>query len=1123
MIFCPSCKRQNPARSRFCNSCGARLDAVCAACGHANPPDSRFCNGCGSALDGPQSSDPERRFSSPQLYTPKHLAERILLSKEALEGERKQVTVLFADLKGSMELLADRDPEEARRLLDPVLEKMIEAVHRYEGTVNQVMGDGIMALFGAPLALEDHAVRASYAALAMQAAIRSYSEELRRTQGLTVSIRAGLNSGEVVVRAIGNDLHMDYTAVGQTTHLAARMEQLADPGVTLMTAATLQLVEGFVAARPQGPVPVKGLADPVEVFELAGVGVARSRLQAAAVRGLTKFVGRSAELMQIHHALEQAQAGHGQIVALVGEPGVGKSRLVWEFVHSHRVQGWLVLESGSVSYGKASAYRPVIDLLKAYCQIEDRDNTRKIREKVTGKLLTLEEGLRTALPALLSLLDVPVDDAEWQALDPPRRRRRTLDALKHLVLRESRVQPLLLVFEDLHWIDTETQAFLDSVVESLPTVRIMLFVNYRPEYRHDWTGKTYYTQLRVEPLPAESAGELLTMLLGEDPGLQPLRPLLIQRTEGNPFFLEESVRALVETNVLVGARGAYRLAMPLEAIQVPATVQTVLAARIDRLEPEDKRLLQVAAVIGKDVPHGLLRAVSDLSEDALQLGLNRLQAGELLYEVSLFPEREYTFKHALTHEVAYGGLLQERRRTLHARIVTAVEELYRGRLGEHVEALARHALRGELWSKAAAYLRQAGQKAAQRSANFEAVAWFEQALTALAHIPETRETMEQAIDLRVDLRNSLLPLGEMQRIFDYIRGGEALAARLGDQRRGAVLASLMCFALWAMGRFEEGVEPGQRALKIAQEIGDFSLEPAANNYLGYIYNYVGDYPRAIVFLRKNATALTGELLYERFGVAVPPSILSRMNLAFCYSELGQFGEAHTYAEEALRIAETIGNPFALNQAYSGLGYVYVRRGDLPEATSAFERCVKLCREWNLPAVAPFSEANLSQAYILSDRIPEAIPMLEKALEQANAMGFVTPTLNIPVLLSQAYLLAGRRDAAIQLAAGALGCAREHKARGIEAWALRLHGDIASDSDLKQVVQAESHYREAQALAQQLGMRPLVAHCHAGLAKLHARAGQTALAQEHLVSAVTMYREMGMQLWLQKVEAELAAH
>ena len=504
---------------------------------------------------------------APLAYTPAYLAEKILTSKSALEGERKQVTVLFADLKGSTELIRDLDPEQARAILDPALHAMMDAVHRYEGTVNQVMGDGIMALFGAPVAHEDHAVRACYAALAMQDALRRYSEEVRRSHGLEMQARVGLHSGEVVVRAIGNDLHMDYSAVGLTTFLAARMEQLATPGSILLTAATLRLVEGMVQVNPLGPVPVKGVDELVEVFELVGASVIRRRLQAAVARGLTRFVGRQTELPALHQALERASAGHGQVVALLGEAGVGKSRLVYEVVHSHRTQGWLVLESASVSYGKATPYFPVLDLLKRYVQVEDRDDTRTIQGRVTGQVLTLDAALQEMIPALLALLDALPEDSPFRTLDPPQRRRRTLDGLKRVLLSESQVQPLLLVFEDLHWIDTETQALLDGLVESLPTARLLLLVNYRPEYQHGWGSKTYYTQIRLDPLPPVSAHELLHALLGDDPSLEPLKQLLIARTEGNPFFLEESIRTLAETGCWSARRGPIAWCRPYRAFR----------------------------------------------------------------------------------------------------------------------------------------------------------------------------------------------------------------------------------------------------------------------------------------------------------------------------------------------------------------------------------------------------------------------------------------------------------------------------------------------------------------------------------------------------------------------------
>jgi class 3 adenylate cyclase/tetratricopeptide (TPR) repeat protein len=1058
----------------------------------------------------------------PLTYTPAYLAEQILTSRRALEGERKQVTVLFADLKGSMELLAERDPEEARQLLDPVLAHMMAAVHRYEGTVNQVMGDGIMALFGAPLAHEDHAVRACYAALAMQEALQRYAEEVRRTQGLLVQMRVGLNSGEVVVRAIGNDLHMDYSAVGQTTHLAARMEQLAAPGSVLLTAATLRLVEGLVRVQGLGPVPVKGLAEPVEVYELVGVTTLRRRLQAAVARGLSPFVGRQPELEALQQALARAGAGQGQGVALIGEPGVGKSRLIYEFLHhSHHTQGWLRLESSSVSYGKATAYLPVCDLLKAYCHIEDRDDLRAVRAKITGQLLTLDDALQDTVPAVLALFEALPADSPFLTLDPLQRRRRTLEALKRVLLRESQGQPVLLVFEDLHWIDSETQAVLDTLVESLPTARILLLVNYRPEYQHGWGGKTYYTQLRLDALPAASAEELLQALLGKDASLEPLTRLLIARTQGNPFFLEESVRTLVETGVLVGERGAYHLAQPLGALQVPATVQALLAARIDRLPPEDKRLLQTAAVIGTEVPWPLLQAVADTADEALYRRLAQLQAAEFLYETSLFPERAYTFKHALTHEVAYGGLLQEQRRFLHGRLVEALEALAGDRLDDQVERLAHHALRGEVWDKALTYGRQAGDKAQTRSAYREAVGCYEQALAALEHVPDSRSATEQAIDLRLGLRTTLNTLGEVpERMLDHLRRAEALAQTLGDQLRLGRVYADMSINYRAAGDVDHAIDYGQRALAVATTLEHVRLQARVRLSLGQVYYDTGDYRRAIESLEWNVTTLQGDLLYERFDATSTMAATSRARLGHCHAERGAFTEGLTLAAEGLRIAETVNHPFSLIEACSGVSMVYLRQGEVQRALPLLERAVGLCQDWHIPLLLPSLTAALGLVYTLEGHVSAGLALAEHGVEQAVAGGRPRILVHTGVPLSEAYLLAGRLEEAHQRAAQTVDLARQYQQRGHQAWALWLLGESTARLEPREVGPALGHYRQALALAEELGMRPLQAHCHRSLGTLYARQGQQEQARTALSAALALYRAMDMRFWLPQAEATL---
>jgi class 3 adenylate cyclase/tetratricopeptide (TPR) repeat protein len=1053
---------------------------------------------------------------APLAYTPSHLTDKILAARPALEGERKQVTVLFADLKDSTELIRGLDPEAAQQLLDPAIHIMMDAVHRFEGTVNQVLGDGIMALFGAPIAHEDHALRACYAALAMQTAMQPTTEAVRRMRGLELRMRVGLNSGEVVVRAIGNDLHMDYSAVGETTVLAARMEQMATPGSIRLTPSTLGLVEGLVRVNALGPVPVKGLPDPVEVFELVGASLLRRRIQAAAARGLTRFVGRQHELDALHQALAQAQTGHGQVVALVGEAGVGKSRLVYEFVHAPQTQGWLVLESASVSYGKATPYFPVIDLLKRYCHLDEQDDPRTVRAKVTGQVLTLDETLQDTLPALLSLLQVLPDDSLFRTLDPPQRRQRTLQALKRVLLRESQMQSLLLVFEDLHWIDAETQALLDSLVESLPTARLLLLVNYRPEYQHGWGSKTFYTQLRLDPLLPASADELLRALLGDDPSLVPLAQLLIARTAGNPFFLEESVRTLVETRVLVGEPGAYRLPQALPTIQVPATVQAVLAARIDRLPPEEKGLLQTAAVVGTEASFPLLEAIADVPEAALHRGLGHLQTAEFLYETRLFPEPEYTFKHALTHEVAYNSLLLERRRVLHARIVEALEVLAGDRVAEQGERLAHHALRGEVWDKAVTYCQQAGARAFERAAFREAVPYCEQALHALAHLPEGGDTRVLAIELRLALDRPLFQLGEYGRCLVLLGEAEALARALDDRARLVRVLDAMADVLRLTGDPDGAIAVGQQALELAAALGESALQEQASLRLGRVCYALGDFGRVAELLRWNVEAAGREADRLRTNVRIE----SQAWLARTLSVLGAFAEGRRHGEEALRLATLAGRGNTPIIVHLCLGNVYLVQGDLEHAIQVFEQGLALCRASGNRNALRTIVAGLGYAAALQGRLVEGRALVEEGISENIRTGARQRPLLV-AWLSEVCRLAGRSEEAWQYAHQALGLARQFKDRGDEAYALHQLGTVHAHADPPDTTQAATHYQQALVLAEELGMRPLVAHCHLGLGRLYQQTGRREQARAALAAAIDLYRAMDMAFWLPQVEAALA--
>ena len=1086
---CPQCAQDNPATARFCNGCGARLEAVCAGCGQTNPPASRFCNGCGQPLGGGPAAP-----RAPDSYTPRHLAEKILTSKSALEGERKQVTVLFADLKGSMELLADRDPEDARTVLDPVLEHMMEAVHRYEGTVNQVMGDGIMALFGAPLAHEDHAVRACYAALRMQETVKRYAEDVRRTQGVTVRIRIGLNSGDVVVRAVGSDLRMDYTAVGQTTHLAARMEQLADPGSTLLTSDTLALAEGYVEVKSLGPTPVKGLADPVEVYEMVGASTIRSRFQASAARGLSKFVGRADEMAQLYQALDHAKAGRGQVVAVVGEPGVGKSRLYHEFTHSHRVQDCFVIASISVSYGKAASYFPLIDLLRTYFRIEGRDDARLIREKVTGRLLSLDRALEPFLPAMLWLLDVATDDPQWEHLDPPQRRQQILDGVKRLLLRESQTQPVVVVFEDLHWIDAETQALVDALLEGLPAARVLMLVNYRPEYQHTWGSKTYYSQLRIDPLPAASAHELLDALLGDDSTVRPLKALLIQRTEGTPFFLEEGVRTLIETKVLVGERGRYRLLRSLDTIEVPATVKALLAARIDRLTPEEKGVLQAASVIGTDVPFEVLRAIVDIPHEQLRRHLVQLQSAEFLYETNIFPELEYTFKHALTHEVTNGSLLGDRRRALHARIVEAIERIYAGRLSDQVERLADHAVKGEAWSKAVTYLHEAGTKAFMRSVNGEAVTHFTRGLELAAKLPPGREQMRQELRLLLALGPTLQTtrgFGGPEVESTYTRARQ-LCEQVGEPAElFQALWGLWLYTTGGRGDYEAGRRIAEELVAIGERLGDRALRLEAHHAMCPSTLWVGEPETA----RRHCEQ--GIALYDReqhrslaflYG-GHDPGVCCRMHSAMALWILGYPALALERSRAGVALSRDLDHLGSIVNALPFATMVHQLIGDIATLRELADSMVALSTEHGFRQWLAFGR--IVESWIMAEqgRVDEAIARIRRDIGEYCATG---TSLWLPCfqgLLADACLKRGRTVEGLETVTEALVIA---DATGSRLWVpefQRLRGELLLASGRGAEPDAEAEFRQAIEMARGQSAKSWELRAALSLSRLWQRQGK----------------------------------
>jgi class 3 adenylate cyclase/predicted ATPase len=985
------------------------------------------------------------------------LAERIRAEQAALEargvpdGERKTITALFADLKGSTALIEGLDPEEARAIVDPALQLMMEAAHRYDGYVAQALGDGVFALFGAPIVHEDHPQRALFAALRMQEEMRHYGDTLRTKGYPPLLMRVGVNTGEVVVRSIRKeDLHTDYVPVGHSTNLAARMEQLAAPGSILVTEQTHKLTAGYFEFKPLGKTRIKGVEEPLNVYEVIGAGPLRTRLQVSAHRGLTRFVGRHTELEQIRRALEQAGAGHGQIVGVMGEPGVGKSRLFHEFKLTSQ-SGRLVLEAFSVSHGKASLYLPLIELLKGYFQLQPQDEDRQRQEKITGKVLALDRSLEETLPYLFALLGIADPIASLHQMDAQVRRRRTFEALKKLFLRESLNQPLMLIFEDLHWIDSKTQGFLDTLSESVASARILLLVNYRPEYRHEWGSKTYYTQLRLAPFGKEEAEEFLDALLGESVGatgrspLQTLKQLILEKTEGTPFFMEEVVQELFERGVLIrDAVGARRAAPLPQDLQIPTTVQGVLAARIDRLAPEEKALLHQLAVIGRQFPLSLVHQVVTQPEEELYRLLSALQRKEFLYEQPAFPEVLYLFKHALTQEVAYGTVLQERRKALHERTAQAIEMLFHSKLDDHYGDLAHHYSRSGNTQKAVEYLHLAGQQAVQRSANAEAIAQFNAALELLTTLPDTPERTQQELTLQIALGALLraakgLAAPEVERT--YTRARE-LCRQIGETSQlFPVLLGLWEFYL-GRAKYQTARELGEQCLALAQRVQDPALLGRSYSVLRVTLRFLGEFAPAREYLEQGITLYDPQQHRSlAFLYGLDPGVDCLSIDAFVLWHLGHPEQALKRSHEALTLAQGLSHPFSLGLALVMAGLLHQLRRERQAAQERAEAALTLATEQGFAEW--LGAGSLLRGWALAEQghREEGIAQMRQGLAALQAIGAEIGRASGLAQLAEAYGKEGQAEEGLTVLAEALAVVDRNGERFYEAELYRLKGEL----------------------------------------------------------------------------------
>ncbi|HUU63294.1 MAG TPA: adenylate/guanylate cyclase domain-containing protein [Dehalococcoidia bacterium] len=1118
---CIKCDSDNREGAKFCEQCGTRLVRKCPDCGAEVSPTARFCAECGHDIAEPKEAPPID-YSQPQTYTPKFLADKILTTRSSIEGERKLVTVLFADVANFTSMSEKLDPEEVHEIMDGCYQLLMDEIHRYEGTIDKFTGDGVMALFGAPVAHEDHAQRACYTALAMQRAIGEYGEKIVKECGVEFKMRVGLNSGPVIVSSVGNDLRMDYTAIGDTVNLASRMETNAKPGRVLVSSGTYKIARDFFKFEPVGKIQVKGKEEPVEAYQIIEVGEAETRIEASVARGLTKFAGRQREIAALKEAFQKAQSGSGQVVGIVGEAGVGKSRLLLELRVALKEDEFTYLDGQCLHYGGLMAYLPLLDILRSYFDINEGEREFVVKKKITDKIALLDENLESILSPLHDILSLKVEDVNYMMLEPQQKRERIFEAIRDLLIRESQNTPLILAIDDLQWIDKTSEEFLTYLIGWLANARILLIILYRPEYTHQWASKSYYSQIRVEQLSTDNSADLVKSILEDGEVVPELSDLILTRAAGNPLFMEEFTRTLLENGSIQKKDHQYMLSTKASEIQVPDTIQGIIAARMDRLEDNLKRTMQVASVIGRDFAFRILQTIMGMSEELKSCLLN-LQGLEFIYEKNLFPELEYIFKHALTQEVAYNSLLLKKRKELHERIGTAIEELYPDRLEEFYEMLAHHYARTENLEKAYQYLKLSGDKTSGHYANREAFYFYREAIKVLNELPEPEENRKRLIEVVLSMEGPMKLLAYPEDSLHVLQEGERLAKEVGDLRSLAIIYASMGLCHTFKGDSKQGMRYAEYCFDMAAKIEDIELmAPTAFN-LCSSYAILGEHTKTVAVATKVLSLLEKtHRESESFGVALNFNIYAALS-SYCGQAMclmGDFKEGIALCDKGLRFLQNTDNLYSLGFVEIMYGLVYVAKGDGENAINHSQKAVAYGEEGQIIPVVSIASGLLGLGYHLLGNQETARQYIEKGLQIQEDTGLsMLMSLN-KIALSMVHFDSGDLDSARMCAEEALELARSND----EKWPLAMSwiflGMVLGKAGKSQYNQAEECILQGIKLCNEWKMRPSCSEGYLYLGELYADMGQREKAIETLKKAEGAFQEMGMDYWLRRTQEAL---